>query len=587
MKPGHSDGVRVSLGEVPRKHARLALALILALGVLTFLPALRSPFLLDDYLHQSMVDGVFPSKRGPFDLYDFVSDGDRAVLADRGILPWWIHPRLTIRFFRPLSSLLLWGDHRLAGSHPLLLHLHSLAWWVAAVFAARALYRRFFSDRVVLLATAIFALAPCHTLPLAWLANREALVSLVFGALGLGAYVRFRDERHARDALAAGALFLLSVLGGEYGLAFAGYVLAVEFVRPKEAWGARFVGVLPFALPTAAYLVVRSRLHYGTVGSGFYSDPLSAPWTFLSTAPVRLMTLLVDSWITVDAETWPSSTPTWVLAAFFLVVAGALFLPLRRVFAQLDPATRRTASWLVLGSVLSLAPTLAVVPSSRLLGVSYIGVAAVIALLLDHVWFPSKLPSVKDELLQNAAVLLGFAHLIHGPVTGWLIGRRFQQSAVEFPAHTRVLREILHDPAHSDVVLVRGLSGQFFAPFALDEHGRPPARWRVLAHAGHVLVMRTDAHTLRLATPKDKTLFPAGAGNLFRSPDLPLAVGDEVQAPGVRITIEAVGSQGPSQATFEFDQDLDDSTLTWMVEDTDGFKEAALPPVGFGKPFDP
>lgn len=572
---------------MPAKHARWSLALILALGVLTFLPAIRSPFLLDDYLHQSMVDGVFPSKRGPFDLYDFVSDGDRTVLADRGILPWWIHPKLTIRFFRPLSSALLWVDHSLAGSHPLLLHLHSLAWWVAAVFAARALYRRFFSDRVVLLATAIFALAPCHTLPLAWLANREALVSLTFGALGLVAYTRFREERRLRDALLSAGMFLLSVLGGEYGLAIGGYVLAFEVFRRKDSLGARFVGLLPFATPTIAYLVVRSRLHYGTLGSGFYSDPLSAPWTFLASAPRRLMTLLADTWLTVDAETWSPSTPTWVLGAVFLVAAGALFIPLRRVFVRIDEPTRRTASWLVLGSAIALVPTLAVVPSSRLLGVAYLGVAAVVALLLDHVWFPSKAPSVRDEILVNAAVLLGFAHLIHGPVTAWLIGRHFHESAVEFPTHTAGLRDILHDPARSDVVLVRGLAGQFFAPFALDEQGRPPARWRVLAHAGHVLVVRTDARTLRLATPKNKTLFPAGAGNLFRSPDVPFAVGDEVEAPGMRITIEAIGAEGPYQASFEFDQNVDDGAITWMVEDRDGFKEAVLPSVGFGKPFDP
>ena len=78
--------------------------------MLTFLPALRSPYLLDDYLHQSMVDGTFPGHRGPFNLYDFVNDTDRAVMLERGILPWWADPELKVRFFRPLSSLLLWID---------------------------------------------------------------------------------------------------------------------------------------------------------------------------------------------------------------------------------------------------------------------------------------------------------------------------------------------------------------------------------------------------------------------------------------------------------------------------------------------
>jgi len=40
------------------------------------------------------------------------------------------------------------------------MHLHSFAWWIAAVFAANALYRRVFAVRPTTLATAIFALSP-------------------------------------------------------------------------------------------------------------------------------------------------------------------------------------------------------------------------------------------------------------------------------------------------------------------------------------------------------------------------------------------------------------------------------------------
>src|SRR5581483_9374668 len=77
-------------------------ALILA-GAVVFLPALRSRYLLDDYLHMAMIEGTFPAHRGPADLYDFVNDGERDMLVEHGMLPWWTHPKLTVRFFRPLS----------------------------------------------------------------------------------------------------------------------------------------------------------------------------------------------------------------------------------------------------------------------------------------------------------------------------------------------------------------------------------------------------------------------------------------------------------------------------------------------------
>lgn len=555
--------------------------------MLTFLPALRSPYLLDDYLHQSMVDGTFPGHRGPLNLYDFVNDTDRGVMLERGILPWWADPELKVRFFRPLSSLLLWIDHTLAGSHPLLLHLHSLAWWVAAVLAVRALFRRSFSKTTALIGTTLFALAPCHTLPLAWLANREVLVSLTFGTLALAAYVRFREQRTYRDGAVATALFLVSMLGGEYALAFGGYVLAIELGRRAESPWTRLSGMLPFVAPAVGYLLVRGMLHYGTAGSGFYSDPLSVPGAYLATAPRRMLILLEDAWLTLDAATWTSTTPLWVLASVFVVAALGLHRPIRRVLAHLDPAPRATATWMLLGSVIALVPTLAVVPSARLLGVSYLGVSAVVALLLEHAWFPAVPDTGKAEQLQLAAVLLGFAHLVHGPVTSWLVSRQFRDAAVEFSDHTHALASRLGDPSQADVVLIRGMVGQFFVPFALDPHGHPPKRWRILSQTGHVLVMRTDPRTVRLIAPKDQSLYTTGPGNLFRSLDRQLEVGDQVRVQGMTVTIEELGIDGPRQARFEFDEDIDTSASTWIVEDFDGFKDANLPAVGFGKPFDP
>jgi hypothetical protein len=563
------------------RRARIVQLLVFALGILLFLPSLRTPFLLDDYIHRSMVEGTFPAHRAPYDLYDFVNDGDRAVLAARGILPWWIHPELKIRFFRPLSSLLLWGDHSIVGPNPLVMHLHSLAWWIAAVLATRSFYRGFLSPRATLMATTIFALAPCHALPLAWLANREVLVSLTFGVLGLAAYVRFREQRRLRDGLSAAALFLLCLLGGEYGLAFGGYVAAYELAR-SDGLRKRGSGLAPFLGPAALYLGVRARLGYGTAGSGFYSDPLTQPISFLSTAPRRFFTQIADAWLTIDAEAWSPTTPLWILGGVCAIGAAALYVPLRRLFASIASPPR----WLVTGSLVALVPTLAVVPSSRLLGIAYVGVAPIVALLIEYVWFTAKKED-RSEVLTHAALLLAFAHFIHGPVTGWLIGREFRASALEFREHVAWLRQEIPDASNADVVLVRGFGRQFFAPFAIDPGGRLPSRWRILAHAGHVLMFRIDDHTLRLVVPKDKSLFPAGDGNLFRSPELPLHRGDELDVPGMHVVIEEVGTEGPRQATFTFDQELDGSGAIWIAEVHDGFEEVRLPTVGFAKPLEP
>lgn len=572
-----------------QRRTWLALALLLLVGAVVYLPALRSPFLLDDYLHASMIDGTFPVPRGPFDLYDFVNDADRAILVDRGMLPWWSHPRLVIRFFRPLSSALLWADHRLLGNAPFPLHVHSFAWWAAATLAARALFRRHFSPRVAWLATVIFALAPCHALPLAWLANREALVSLTFGALGLTSYVYWREDRASLHGPLAAALFGLSLLGGEYGLSLGGYVLAYEFYRRGESPLRRGLGLLPFAVPSAVYLLVRSARHYGSAGSGFYSDPFREPASFLRTAPRRMITLLADAWFSLDNETLSSSTPAWALAIGAVVAAAVLFVPLRRTLAAQGEAPRRAALWLLLGSVFALAPVLAVVPSPRLLGGSLLGIAPVVALLLDHAWFPEVIAARRGqaELTGLAALLLGFAHLVHGPVTSFLVGRHFQRSAASFADHASELRARLDDPANTDVIIIRGMGGAFFLPFALAHEGKLPARWRILAQTGHALVLRRGPRTLDLVVPPDQSVFPAGQGNLFRSEGDRLAVGDVFDVPGLHVTILELGKEGPLRVRFEFDRDLEAAPLRWITERFEGFPEAVPPKPGFGAPFDP
>ncbi|MGD0525728.1 MAG: hypothetical protein ABSE49_11320 [Polyangiaceae bacterium] len=217
-----------------RSRSIIGLVLLVALAAVLFLPALRSPLFLDDYMQASMAKGTFPSPRfGAFDLYDFVNDGDRAVLYDRGILPWWTEPSLQVRFFRPLSSALLWADYHVFGGAPLPLHLHSFLWWIATVLLARALYRRLLAPRVATIATIIFALAPCHVFPIAWLANREALVSITFGIAALDAYLRWRDGRRPLDAAWSTVLFALSMTGGEYAIGFAGYVVAFELITVR------------------------------------------------------------------------------------------------------------------------------------------------------------------------------------------------------------------------------------------------------------------------------------------------------------------------------------------------------------------
>lgn len=555
-----------------------ALGVLIALGVVVFLPAITAPFFLDDFLHVAMVEGEFPGRRSAFDFYDFVADDNRAEMLERGLLPWWTHPALRIRFFRPLASVLVWFDHALFGHHALPMHLHSVLWWALAVLVVHRLFAQTFARRTSLIATAVFALAPCHWLPLAWLANRETLLAITFGVSGL-LVVR-------RPLLAALAFALALAGGGEYALAFGGYVLAWSLVSRDVPRASRAAALASFAVPAATYLAVRTRLGYGAVGSGFYTDPLREPLSFASKVPWRGVVLLVESWLTFDASSFTPGSQRWLLVVLLLGAALLCVPPLVRAVRALEPARKTKATWLVLGSVLSLSPVLAVVPAMRLLGICTIGVALAVALVLEQAWFHDRdvARTREVELAWVAALVLGYAHLVHGPGTSFTLALRHRKEASKFVDGAAWLRARAPDTAEARVGIVRGMSLTFFTPFAIDPKGRTPAKWCLLAHSGHTLAVRRAEKVLELSSSEDRGLFPVGDGNLFRSEEAALKVGDEVKNGCVRAKILEVGPRGPRSVRLTLD---DPSALTWVEDDYDGWKTVELPAVGFGAPFDP
>ena len=183
-------------------------------------------------------------------------------LFDRGVIPWWTDPRLVVCFLRPLPSALVWADHLLFGAHAVWPHLHSLLWWALGTFGVAVLLRRSFGLRAGLLGTLVFALAPCHAIPLVWIANREALVSTALGVWALVSYERWREEHRPRDGAASLLLFALATLAGEYTLGFVGYAVAIELTVRRQPIARRALGVLAFVVPVAAYLAVHLALGY-------------------------------------------------------------------------------------------------------------------------------------------------------------------------------------------------------------------------------------------------------------------------------------------------------------------------------------
>jgi hypothetical protein len=296
--------------------------------------------------------------------------------------------------------------------------------------------------------------------------------------------------------------------------------------------------------------------------------------------------LLGEAWLGVD-DTWAASS-SWALALLGVGTVALLAVPVARLLRALDGEERRRATWLLAGSVLSLAPMLSVAPSVRLLAVSMIGVSAVVGLLLDRAWFPpTPLPRRgAAEWASLVALLLGFAHFVRGPLDTCLMEKNTIQASMTLADRIAWLRAHI-DRAKSTVFVVRADTAEtvLWAPMMLGDAA--PPHWRVLSFAsGRSLLLRTGDKSLELVA-SDRPLYHVGPDDLFRSYDA-LRPGDSVTLEGMRATVLKVDDDDmPRRLRFEMDRDLDDPSYQWITEDDDGFREEKLPPKGYGQPVPP
>jgi hypothetical protein len=334
-------------------------------------------------------------------------------------------------------------------------------------------------------------------------------------------------------------------------------------------------------LSATADAVALLALHYGPRNSGFYRNPVDDFVGYVAVAPRRVGVLLGSAWFGLDATYWASasSRALAVLAVAMTFAFGAL---LRHLQLRLDGSERMSAAWMAVGSLLALCPVVVAEPSARLLGVAMVGVSGVIALVLDAPRRPYRTESTRMDTLTGAVMLaVAISHFVLGPIDTL---RAFDEQAAKvgvIDQRLSWLREHI-ERGKSTVLVVRAVtpSMTYWTPFMLRDGA--PARWRVLSfQSGPLYAFRAGPRTLEL-TGKERPLFSAGPDDLFRKSG-ELREGDVLDAPGLRATIlELDGRQLVRRARFEFDQDMDESSVLCIAEGRSGFEEVSPPPTGTG-----
>ncbi len=532
---------------------------VIVLALVLALPALFAPLVADEHLQATK----WRTERGRFLERCFVfASGERAANQrelEHGLGAWWTAPDLKVAFWRPLSAATHALDLALWPGHAVLMHAHSLLWFLALLVALNALYRRLLPPRVATLALALYAWDDARGGVLSWVANRSALLAALLGVCVLLAHDRWRRDGWRPGAALGPLLLVLGLLAGEMALATTGFLLGHALFVDQGPLARRLARLTPYLLVVLVWQAASVAGGYGVAASGSYVHPLHEPLAYLLKLLERAPLLSLGQLTPVAADFavfYPAAVKIAVVLLALLVVAVAL-----RVLRPRLAADPRSGLWLV-GAGLSLAPIAAAAPGDRNLVFVGLGVAAALATALAAV--VDTPPRARWERFVVGALVvcnLALAPLLLPLKCLASFNLELMRAAVDasLPRDATLAgRTLIVVSAPSEGPL-------FFAWSQRDAAGVPrPARTRILGLSlGAVSVTRLDSVTLRLRA--ERGLFASEAQQMLRGPSRPFRVGEVVQLSDLRVEVAELTADGrPRAVVFRFAAPLEAPERLWL-----------------------
>lgn len=585
------------------------------LVTLLALPSLFGGLSTDDYAHSLVLRGLpgdLPSlgSGSRLELFSFLKNdpGIAREYMARGIIPWWTNEHIRLAFWRPIASLTHFADHKLFPDFPALMHAHSLAWAWLMVFAAARFFASVGRARPKSdspggtaavsagLAALIWAVDDARAMPVAWIANRNAVIAVAFGLISLRYHVRRRSGGCSRDLTWSLVAFAAALLSAEAALGALAYLVAWALFMDRAGRVRGLAAIAPHMALIVLWRLAYNWQGYGAAGGDMYRDPVREPLYFLAGLLDRAPVLLLAQWIGPPSEVHEFFSPPLRLAGR---IAGWVFT-LALVLA-LTPRLRASATarfWFA-GMLLSLVPVCATAPMDRLLFFAGLGAAGLLAEVILQPKAEGGAPSHRGRLPRLAVGTMIVIHLVLAPLL-WPLQCL---SPVIADAFTEPARRIASDPEIDgrEVILVNApchlLYSQMLTVYTAEPGVPRPARVRLLASGMQgVRVERTGERSLTL-TPEVGWLRPgrlAGGDapvdggrmfhmmdRLFRSELTPFAPGDTVSLPGFTATILDASEQGlPDRVRFDFAAPLEDPRYYWRQWRNNGFGDFIPPAPG-------
>ena len=369
-------------GNYIHRLMRLRPSLLLAVVTLLFLPSGLIGLISDDLFHFILLASDFDLKINspisPWGLFSFVSLGDehRQVLQSFSMLDWWLSDDFVWQFWRPLSEFSHALDYFLWPGLPELMHAHNIVLFLLLLMIFSVVLKQLgMAKQVAELTLIVFAFNGSHALTVAWIANRNALLAMIFALMALGFHHRsLEDKRFYIASLVSVSACLLS---GEIGLSVGGLLFAYATCLDRRVKLTAFVALLPYLLPVALWMCVYVDHQMGLKGSSWnYIEPLQFPLEYLKALMLRLPVIVSSQLLAVPAELFAFNAVLSYTAAFF----GSVIL----CFCLRCHAYRVELRFFLLVTIVCCLPICVYSPEDRNLLFVSIGGSGIVACLILH-----------------------------------------------------------------------------------------------------------------------------------------------------------------------------------------------------------
>jgi tetratricopeptide (TPR) repeat protein len=284
-------------------------AIVVALTVTAYVPALRGSMVWDDDAHVTRPE----------------------LRSWHGLERIWFDLGATQQYY-PLTHAVFWVEHRLWGDAPLGYHAASLILHLAAAGLVASILHRLKAPGAGL-AAAVFALHPVHVESVAWITELKNTLSAVLFLASLRVYLTFDETRRVASYAAASVLFVLALLSKSVTATLPGALLVVFWWRRgRLSWTRDVRPLLPWiccGVVSGLFTAWVERTLIGARGepfalTAFERSLLAGRVVWFYMGKLFWPTGLVFVYPRWDVRAWSASHAVYPLGVLVLVVAAWL-----------------------------------------------------------------------------------------------------------------------------------------------------------------------------------------------------------------------------------------------------------------------